>query len=70
MRSIMYMEKQGLSMDYYETRDKKMNLVTIEKRNINYSENWTSPHHFETEKEFENFSYNIKQNVDINILRK
>ena len=70
MRSIMYMEKQGLSMDYYETRDKKMNLVTIEKRDINYSENWTRPHHFATVEEFENFSYNIKQNVDINILRK
>ena len=70
MRSIMYMEKEGLDFSYYETRDKKMNLQTIEKRDINYAENWTKPHHFETEEDFQNFSYNIKQNVDISILRK
>lgn len=57
MRSIMYMQKQGLEFDYYETRDKKINYHTIEKREMDYTGNGTKPHYFPTVKDFENFSY-------------
>ena len=70
MRSIMYMQKKHLSLNHYETRDKKMNLNTIEKRVMDYNENVTKPHHFNTIQDFEQFNYNRKRTVDINILRK
>lgn len=57
MRSIMYMEKQGLDFDYYETRDKKINYHTVEKRVMDYAGNKTSAHYFPTVMDFENFSY-------------
>lgn len=64
MRSIMYMQKKGLSPDYYEERDKKMNLKTIEKREMNYKDNNTKPLFFPTLKDFENFSFNkVEKNV-------
>ena len=57
LRSIMYMQKEGLDFDYYETRDKKINYHTIEKREMDYAGNNTKPHYFPTLKDFENFSY-------------
>ena len=67
-RSLMYMKKQGLADDYYETRDKKMNLNTTEKRIMNYKENYTEPYYFETIKDFNNFSFNTKkQNIIFNM---
>lgn len=57
MRSIMYMQKEGLDFDYYETRDKKINYYTVEKRVMDYSGNSTAAHYFPTLKDFENFSY-------------
>ena len=57
MRSIMYMQKEGLSMDYYETRDKKMNYNTIEKRVMDYKGNQTEPHYFPTIDDFQKFNY-------------
>lgn len=71
MRSIMYIEKEGIDIKDnrinnksegiktgYEVRDKKMNLKTIEKRQIDYKENHTKPWFFKTEEEFDNFSFN------------
>ena len=71
MRSIMYIEKEGIDITDnrindkdagiktgYEVRDKKMNLKTIEKRQIDYKENWTKPWYFETEEAFDSFSFN------------
>lgn len=71
MRSIMYIEKEGIDITDnrindkehgiktgYEVRDKKMNLKTVEKRQIDYKENTTKPWYFETEEEFDNFSFN------------
>ena len=67
-RSLMYMKKQGLADDYYETRDKKMNLNTTEKRIMNYKENYTEPYYFETINDFNNFSFNTKkQNIIFNM---
>lgn len=64
LRSIMYMEKNDLSPDYYETRDKKMNFNTVEKRVMNYKENYTKPLYFESVEAFENFSFKpVKKEV-------
>lgn len=71
MRSIMYIEKEGIDITDnrindkdkgiktgYEVRDKKMNLKTVEKRQIDYKENKTQAWFFESEKEFDSFSFN------------
>ena len=57
LRSIMYMKKNDIDFDYYEVRDKKINLKTVEKRVMNYKENYTEPHYFETLEHFKNFSF-------------
>lgn len=57
LRSIMYMKKNNIDFDYYETRDKKMNLRTIEKRIMNYEENYTTPHYFKDLDTFQNFTF-------------
>jgi hypothetical protein len=66
MRSIMYLEKTGADLNSYEYRDKKMNIKTIEKRNMDYKNNFTSPLHFESEQAFETFSFNPKRTFNIN----
>lgn len=57
LRSIMYMHKNDIDMSHYETRDKKMNLKTVEKRQIDYQENWTKPLYFNTLEEFKTFEF-------------
>ena len=57
LRSIMYIKKNDLPDNYYETRDKKINLNTVEKRVIDYNENWTKPHYFNSIEEFEQFQF-------------
>lgn len=57
MRSILYMQKNQLDLDYYETRDKKMNFQTVEKRRMDYKGNETKPYYFETLEEFERFTF-------------
>lgn len=57
LRSIMYMTKNNISMDYYETRDKKMNLKTVEKRSMNYAENYTDPLYFADLSAFQSFQF-------------
>lgn len=63
MRSIMYMKKKHLDSDYYETRDKKMNLNTVEKRAMLYAENKTEPLFFHNIEEFENFTFKPTKEV-------
>ena len=53
----MYMEKNNIPMDYYETRDKKINLKTVEKRVMNYEENFTEPLFFNTLEDFQSFEF-------------
>ena len=57
----MYMKKQGLADDYYEVRDKKLNLNTTEKRKMYYKENYTEPYYFESINDFNNFSFSPKK---------
>ena len=61
MRSVMFMQKHDLSPEYHELRDKKINYKTIEKRIMNYIENYTEPHFFENIEAFEKFSYNPRK---------
>ena len=71
MRSIMYIEKEGIDISDnrisnkeqgiktgYEVRDKKMNLKTIQKRQMDYKNNITKPWYFNSVEEFEKFSFN------------
>ena len=60
-RSLMYMKKQGLADDYYEVRDKKLNLNTTEKRKMYYKENYTEPYYFDSINDFNNFSFSPKK---------
>ena len=57
LRSIMYMAKNNVDFKHYETRDKQMNLKTMEKRQIDYINNKTKPHFFPTEQDFMDFKY-------------
>lgn len=69
MRSIMYMVNNDIDFHHYEYRNKKMNLKTVEKRDMDYANNDTKPHYFETEQDFQNFSYKINRHIDIAMLR-
>lgn len=70
MRSILYMKKNDLESSYYETRDKKMNVHTVEKRIMNYNENYTQPHYFRTIEEFENFNFKpVKREVEFDMTK-
>ena len=60
-RSIMYMKKNNLDDNYYEVRDKKMNLQTIEKRQMYYKENKTAPYYFNSIEDFNSFSFSNKR---------
>lgn len=70
MRSIMYLEKEGIDLNEnrindkekgiksgYEIRDKKMNLKTVEKRQIDYEKNFTKPWYFSSVEEFDKFDF-------------
>lgn len=62
-RSIMYMNKNQIEFDYYETRDKKFNLQNVDKRVMDYKNNVTSPLFFESEDEFFNFHFTESQPI-------
>ena len=65
LRSITYLMKNNKSLDTIEKRDKKINLDTIEKREINYTENYTNPLHFNSVEAFYNFTFKkVKSEVD------
>ena len=57
LRSVMYMTKNNIDMDYYETRDKKININTVEKRVMNYEDNYTEPLYFDTLEDFQTFEF-------------
>lgn len=57
LRSIMYMKKNDIPLDYYEVRDKKMNLQTVEKRDMHYDDNYTEPLYFSSLEQFKNFQF-------------
>ena len=70
LRSLMYMQKNDLPPDYHEYRDKKMNFKTVEKRVMNYTENYTEPLFFETLEQFETFSFKpIKKEVQFDMTK-
>lgn len=69
LRSVMYMINNDIDFSHYEMRNKRMNFKTIEKRVMNYNENYTKPHFFASEQEFENFNYNRKPLVSIDFMR-
>ena len=62
-RSIMYMNKNNIDFDYFETRDKKFNLQNVDKRTMDYKNNRTFPLYFETEEEFFNFHFTELQPI-------
>ena len=49
-------KKNGIKTGY-EVRDKKMNLVTVEKRKIDYRNNTTEAWYFDSEKAFDDFDF-------------
>lgn len=55
--SLMVLQKQEKSLDYHEYRDKKFFMDNVEKRNIDYVKNSSTPHYFGTLKEFEDFRF-------------
>lgn len=63
MRSIMYMKKNHIDMNYVEYRDKKINLQTVEKRRMFYKENYTEPLFFASLEEFQTFQFNRPKKV-------
>lgn len=70
-RSIMYMKKKGLDDEYFEVRDKKMNLNTIEKRIIDYKENYTKAYYFDSIEDFNKFSFsNYKKKVSMDLCKE
>lgn len=70
LRSIMYMQKNNIDPTYFETRDKKMNFKTVEKRVMNYADNYTEPLYFATIEEFENFSFKpMKPEVEFDMTK-
>lgn len=68
LRSILYMQKEELDLNYYEERDKKINFMTKEKRRMNFAKNVTEPYNFNSIDDFENFTYNIKKEVVFNMV--
>lgn len=68
LRGILHMQKQGLDLDYYEVRDKKMNYKTVEKRIMDYKNNTTEPFYFETLDDFENFTFKkIRKYIEVSM---
>ena len=47
-----------------------MNVHTVEKRVMNYNENWTRPHYFGTIEEFEHFNFKpVKREVEFDMTK-
>lgn len=67
LRSLVYMQKKELDYDYYEVRDKKMNLQKLDKRHMYYNDNYTKPLYFESEKEFLDFSFNNYEDISFSL---
>lgn len=65
LRSILYMNKKDLPTEYYETRDKKLNYKTVEKRLMDYRTGKSTAWHFDTVEEFRLFSFSRNTIVEI-----
>lgn len=71
LNSIIVLQKENKGYDYYETRDKRMNLKTTEKREMNYKENYTKPLFFATIEDFENYKFYTKpSHLDIDLTQR
>ena len=70
LRSIMYMQKKGLSYDTYEIREKNVNLMAGQKRLMDYKHNKTYPHFFRTVEEYENFNYRLASDVEFDFTKR
>lgn len=57
LRSVSYALKTGQDPNRVELRDKKINLGNVQKRNVDYKNNYSMPWHFETKEEFDGFSF-------------
>lgn len=58
LRSVSYAMKTGQDPNRLEYRDKKINIGNVQKRNVDYKENYSMPWHFETVEEFKAFTFN------------
>ena len=57
LRSVRYLQKNNLSYDVFENRDKYLYLRNKQKRQIDYKNNYTEPYFFNSIDEFENFNF-------------
>ena len=57
LRSIMYCQKVGRDLNETEISDKQLNLGAKQKRIIDYKNNTSEAYYFESEEEFELFSF-------------
>lgn len=58
--SVHVLQKRDLDYDYYEYRDKRLNIHNTDKREMNYEKNYTNPLYFGSIKEFHNFKFVTK----------
>lgn len=71
LRSILYMKKNNLDAEYFETRDKKMNLTNAEKRIMDYNNNTTTPLFFRSVEDFEKFSFGkVQKEVEFDLTKE
>lgn len=73
LNSIIVLQKEGKDYDYYELREKRMNLKTTEKRVMYYKENYTEPLFFKSLEEFENYKFVTKKSdceIELGKVRK
>lgn len=68
MSSLIVLYKNDENLNKIEYRDKKFNYLNMQKRIMDYENNITYAHHFNTIEEFENFEYtNVKKEVELNV---
>lgn len=69
--SVMVLQKQAKSLEYFEKRSKVMYLDNMEKRIMDYKNNLTKPYHFNNLNEFINFKFmKIPREVEFNMTKK
>lgn len=68
--SVMVLQRQAKSLDYYEKRDKVINLDNMEKRIMDYKNNITKPYYFKDLDEFINFKFmKVPRGVEFNMIK-
>ena len=68
--SVMTAIKNNKDPNKYRLQDKVFNILTQDKRLMNYKENTTNAIYFDSLEEFEKFSFNQNQDVDFSKLKK